>query len=100
MDCTVDGCVPKLENLIKKCKKILKTVRYRLPELEQAAEEEQILFLQSLECVSEHLEMEDNETIIDDRGQSQIQFQDYKQAMNLVTNPCIKYQNLIDSPLG
>ncbi|CAG4981810.1 unnamed protein product [Parnassius apollo] len=67
---TVDviGSVPELENLIKKCKKIVKTVRYRLPELEQATEKEQMLVLQSLERVSEHLEMDENEPIIDDEG--------------------------------
>ncbi|CAG5037111.1 unnamed protein product [Parnassius apollo] len=67
---TVDGIgrVPELDKLIKKCKKIVKTVRYRLPELERAAEKEQIEFLQSLERVSEHLEMDENEPIIDDEG--------------------------------
>ncbi|CAG4977728.1 unnamed protein product [Parnassius apollo] len=47
---------------------IVKTVRYRLPELERAAEKEQIEFLHSLERVSEHLEMDENEPIIDDEG--------------------------------
>ncbi|CAG9792672.1 unnamed protein product [Diatraea saccharalis] len=65
---TVDGIgsVPELADLIKKCKKIVKTVRYRLPDLEREAEKEQIQFLQSLERVSEHLEMDENEPIIDD----------------------------------
>ncbi|CAG4995298.1 unnamed protein product [Parnassius apollo] len=65
---TVDGIdsVPELSSLVKKCKKIVKTVRYRLPELERSAKEEQLKVLQSMEEVSNHLEMDENQPIVNE----------------------------------
>ncbi|CAG5053935.1 unnamed protein product [Parnassius apollo] len=64
---TVDGIdsVPELSSLVKKCKKIVKTVRYRLPELERSAKE-QLKVLQSMEEVSNHLEMDENQPIVNE----------------------------------
>lgn len=62
---TVDGIdsVPEVKELVRKCKKIVKTVRYRLPELESEAEKVQKEFLDTLGGVVETLDMDENESI-------------------------------------
>ncbi|CAG5047078.1 unnamed protein product [Parnassius apollo] len=69
---TVDGIdsVPEVKELVNKCKKIVKTVRYRLPEVELEAEKVQKEFLDSVERVVETLEIDESNPILQSNSQT------------------------------
>ncbi|XP_045768236.1 zinc finger BED domain-containing protein 4-like [Maniola jurtina] len=59
---TVDGIkkTPQVQNLVVKCKKVVKTLRYRLPEIEEEADKEQRRILTEIDDVHDHLEDDEN----------------------------------------
>lgn len=64
----VDGInsTPAIKSLVIKCKKIVKKLRYRLPELEMEADKEQQKLIVLLEQSGEELENDERDPIIDD----------------------------------
>ncbi|XP_063538116.1 uncharacterized protein LOC134747422 [Cydia strobilella] len=64
----VDGIkrVPEVDAVVTKCKKIVKSIRYRLPDLEIEVETEQRKFLQEIDSVGEDIEFDKNEPMVDE----------------------------------
>ncbi|XP_063547165.1 uncharacterized protein LOC134754754 [Cydia strobilella] len=64
----VDGIkrVPEVDVVVTKCKKIVKSIRYRLPDLEIEVETEQRKFLQEIDSVGEDIEFDENEPMVDE----------------------------------
>lgn len=64
---TVDGInsVPEIALLVQKCKKVVKAVRYRAPELHAEAEkvQQQLEFLEKIESVVETLESDESDLV-------------------------------------
>lgn len=63
---TIDGIkkVPEIDALVTKCKKIVKAVRYRLPDLEKEADS-QMQYFRSLENAARTIEDDENDPITD-----------------------------------
>lgn len=61
---TVDGVkkTPAVHKLVLKCKKVVKTLKYRLPEVEEEADKEQRRILAEIDNVHDHLEEDENST--------------------------------------
>lgn len=64
---TIDGIkkVPEIDTLVTKCKKIVKAVRYRLPDLEKDADS-QVQYFRSLENAARTIEDDENDPIFDE----------------------------------
>lgn len=63
---TVDGIkkTPAVHKLVLKCKKVVKTLKYRLPEVEEEADKEQRRILAEIDNVHDHLEDDENFPLI------------------------------------
>ncbi|CAG4937232.1 unnamed protein product [Parnassius apollo] len=85
---TVDGIdsVPEVKELVN-VKKIVKTVRYRLPEVELEAEKVQKEFLDSVERVVETLEIDESNPILQSNSQTatEASTEGFAEDMSLMT---------------